>query len=113
MTGGVLWAGRGGSAERVTLAGQAPATGSAVVSTREWGTAISLEVRGLTPGTSYGAWLADGSGKRVGAGTFRPLDDGTARLDLGASMTLDQAARLGVTALGGDDILVADLPADG
>jgi hypothetical protein len=112
VAGGVMWAGRSGGTERIALSGASPASGSATVAPREWGTAISLDLRGLTPGTSYGAWLADDAGKRVPAGTFRPLADGSARLDLGASLTLEQAARLGVTALGGDDVLVADLTAD-
>jgi hypothetical protein len=93
----------------VALSGRTPATGNATVSSQPWGTEITLDVRGLTPGKSYGAWLADVSGKRVPAGTFRPMADGTARLDLGASLALDQAGTVGVTELGGTDVLQADL----
>lgn len=98
--------------ETIALSGPTAATGLAVVSTQDWGTAITLDMRGLVPGTTYGAWLADGMGKRVPAGTFRPFSDGSVRLDLGASMSLDKAARVGVTALGGGgDVLTAPIPA--
>lgn len=98
--------------ERLALSGSTSATGSALVSSRAWGTAITLDVHGLDPGTAYGAWLADGAGKRVPAGTFRPLADGSVQLDLGASMPLGTAARIGVTALGGGgDVLTAGIPA--
>jgi anti-sigma-K factor RskA len=99
-----------GDGRQVALHGTTPATGRAVVSERGWGTAIILQVRGLNPGKTYGAWLADAKGQRVPAGTFRPMADGTARLDLGDSLSLDQAATIGVSALGVGDVLEADLP---
>jgi len=99
--------------ESLALSGSTSASGHAIVSSQDWGTAITLDVHGLVPGTAYGAWLADGTGKRVPAGTFRPQSDGTVRLDLGASMTLDVAAQVGVTALGGGgDVLTAAIPAE-
>jgi anti-sigma factor RsiW len=93
----------------VALTGTRPAAGSVEVSERRWGTALTLEVRGLTPGKSYGAWLADGSGERVGAGTFRPTADGSARVELAAALRLPDADTVGVTELGGDDVLRASL----
>lgn len=93
----------------VSLTGSTTATGDVLVSERGWGTAVRLDVRGLQPGRTYGAWLADGEGERMPAGTFRALADGTARLELGASMRLDEARSVGVTLLGGDDVLAADL----
>jgi hypothetical protein len=93
----------------VTLVGQGAAGGTVVLSPRDWGSALVLDVRGLAPGTAYGAWLADESGKRVPAGTFRPASDGSAHLNLGASLRPGDAATVGVTELGGDDVLRADL----
>jgi hypothetical protein len=93
----------------VTLVGQGAAGGSVVLSPRDWGSELVLDVRGLAPGKAYGAWLADESGKRVPAGTFRPASDGSARLNLGASLRPGDAATVGVTELGGDDVLRADL----
>jgi hypothetical protein len=93
----------------IALTGQASASGSAVVSERRWGTAITLDVHGLRPGKAYGAWLSDSKGQRVGAGTFRPTADGSAHLELGASLRLGQASWMGVTQLGGDDVLKAEL----
>jgi hypothetical protein len=93
----------------VTLIGQGAASGTVVLSPRDWGSELVLEVRGLAPGKAYGAWLADESGQRVPAGTFRPASDGSARLNLGASLGAGDAATVGVTELGGDDVLRADL----
>jgi hypothetical protein len=93
----------------VTLIGQGAAGGTVVVSQRDWGSELVLEVRGLAPGKAYGAWLADESGQRVPAGTFRPAGDGSARLNLGASLPPGDAATVGVTELGGEDVLRADL----
>lgn len=105
--------GRGGEVRTVTLAraDTAPgqAAGSVEVVSRSWGTALTVEVRGLRPGRTYGAWLADESGQRTPAGTFRAATDGTAELELGASLALDDVGSLGVTQLGGDDVLTADL----
>jgi hypothetical protein len=99
-----------GSNDRdVTLIGQGAAAGTVVLSQRDWGSALVLEVRGLAPGKAYGAWLADESGQRVPAGTFRPVSDGSARLNLGASLRPGDAATVGVTELGGKDVLRADL----
>jgi len=94
---------------QVPLVSTTGADGSVEVSSRGWGTALDLKVHGLTPGTSYGAWLADGSGDRVPAGSFRPGTDGSAHLDLSASMSLQDASAVGVTEIGGDDILTGDL----
>jgi hypothetical protein len=106
----VIAGGQDRSSDRdVTLIGQGAAGGSVVLSPRDWGSELVLDVRGLAPGKAYGAWLADESGQRVPAGTFRPASDGSARLNLGASLRPGDAATVGVTELGGDDVLRADL----
>lgn len=93
----------------IALTGRSAATGTAVVSERGWGTAISLDLHGLVPGRTYGAWLADRSGDRTSAGTFRPTADGSVRLDLAASLLLPDASVLGVTEIDGADVLRATL----
>jgi hypothetical protein len=109
--GGVVISGGGdNSSDRdVTLVGKGDASGSVVLSQRDWGSALVLEVRGLAPGKAYGAWLADESGQRVPAGTFRPTSDGSARLEGAASLRPGDAATVGVTELGGEDVLRATL----
>ena len=108
--GGVVTLRSDSGQREVVLSGATSAAGTADVSAQAWGTAITLKVSGLQPDRSYGAWLADGSGKRVGAGSFRPAADGTARLDLSASLPLDQAGVIGVTELSeGQDVLTARL----
>lgn len=92
----------------VRLVGAGPARGTALVTEREWGTAIDLTVSGLQPGQSYGAWLEDGSGERVPAGTFRATSGGAVRLELSALMPVQDAAAVGVTRLGGSDVLRYD-----
>lgn len=101
---------QGGSEGRdVAFVSRTSAWGSAVVSERGWGTAITIDVGGLKPGTTYGAWLADSKGDRVPAGTFKTLANGRVHLALAASMPLTEADRIGVTALDGGDVLTADL----
>lgn len=90
---------------QVTLLGSGGAHGSAVVERRDWGTAIMLNVRGLPPGR-YGAWLQDWSGQRAPAGTFKLGSDGATHLELSVLMRLDDAASVGVTRIGGRDVLM-------
>ena len=100
---------RGGDGRDVAFVGRSSAWGSAVVAERGWGTSIELDVGGLRPGRTYGAWLADRKGQRVPAGTFTPTADGRAHLRLGASMTLTEAGAVGVSQLDGGDVLTAEL----
>ncbi len=108
--GGVVVATRGGDdvGRQVVLAGQGSAVGTAVVTKRPWGTAIVLTVRGLQPDKPYGAWLETRSGDRVPAGTFTPASGGSLRLDLSALLPIGDAAAVGVTQLGGEDVLRHD-----
>jgi Anti-sigma-K factor rskA/Putative zinc-finger len=98
---------KAGTGAQVTLLGSGAAKGTAVVEQRDWGTAIMLNVRGLPPGR-YGAWLQDWSGQRAPAGTFKLGSDGTTHLELSVLMRLQDAAVLGVTRLGGRDVLTHD-----
>ena len=113
VAGSLVLTGRGGGPRdrRVALIGRPGVAGSVAVSPQRWGTALVLDLRGLTPGRPYGAWLADRSGKRTPAGTFTATDDGSAKLDLGAALPLAEAGAVGVTGLGdGVDVLQAALP---
>jgi anti-sigma-K factor RskA len=110
VTGGLTLLGRGGDGQQVTLSGPAGAHASARLDQRSWGTAVQLKAGGLKPGTAYGAWLAYPDGRRVGAGTFVAQSDGSAEVDLTAALSLEQSATLGVTALGGSDVMAVRLP---
>ncbi len=109
VTGGLALVGRGGQDRVVTLTGVAGAHASARLDQRSWGTAVTLEAAGLRPGTAYGAWLAYPDGRRVGAGTFVAQPDGSATVDLSAALPLDQTATIGVTVLGGTDVMAVNL----
>jgi hypothetical protein len=111
VVGALVTGGDDNDGRDIALTSQSSAWGKAMVAERGWGTAISLDLGGLKPGETYGAWLADSKGERVPAGTFRPTANGTVHLDLGASMTLTQASTMGVTQRGGADVLTADLGA--
>jgi hypothetical protein len=88
--------------------GAAATSGEAGLVERSWGTHVTLELEGLTPGTDYGAWLERADGSRVLAGTFRA--DGTSiRLTLGAALPLDEGRAVGVSTLDGQDVLRAEL----
>lgn len=91
--------------ETVRLVNATGANARVVLDQRTWGTAITLEVRGLQPGATYGAWLARPDGKRVPAGSFRTDESGWAQLELGAALSRSDSGSLGVTALGGADVL--------
>ena len=71
---------------------------------------------GLDPGAVYGVWLARADGTRSSAGTFRPGDDGAARLSLSVGLPLDAGATVGVSRLpaepGGDVVDVLTAPLD-
>lgn len=110
VTGGLALVGRGGDDRVVSLNGAGGAHASARLDQRSWGTAVRLQAAGLKPGTAYGAWLAYPDGRRVGAGTFVAQPDGSATVDLSAALPLDRTATLGVTVLGGTDVMAVNLP---
>ncbi|MCW2601695.1 MAG: hypothetical protein JWM02_3524 [Frankiales bacterium] len=95
--------------QTLRLAGTSGASGRVVLDGRSWGTAISLEVRGLDPHLTYGAWLARPDGQRVSAGSFRPDAQGAAKLELGAALARSDIGSMGVTPLGGADVLSTKL----
>lgn len=95
--------------EVIQLQNASGASARVLLGQRAWGTALSLEVRGLDPLRTYGAWLAGRDGHRVPAGTFRPDARGWAQLELGAALRRSDSASIGLTALGGTDVLQTSL----
>jgi hypothetical protein len=93
---------------RVELAG-AGVTGWAELAPDARGTRIDLEVSGLPAGHAYGVWLEDARGARVPAGSFRPAPGGETHLVLNAGLPLELSRAIGVTQLGGDDLVRRDL----
>jgi hypothetical protein len=85
----------------VTLSGAADVSGSAVVTPRDWGTAIDLTVAGLDPAETYGAWMERTDGGRVGVGTFRPTTTAAVRVALSTSQPLAGTRAVGVSLLPG------------
>lgn len=83
----------------VRLDGTPGSAGRAVLDARRWGTAISLEVRGLDPSARYGVWLAAADGGRVPAGSFRPTTAGTVELQLASALPLASGRVIGVSRL--------------
>ncbi len=110
VTGGAVFALRA-HGERVLLAGPGIGRGTAVLVEQGYGTSIALDVSGLQPGGTYGAWLARPDGRRLPAGSFRAGVDGRASVRLSVALPLRDAAVAGVTRLGGEDVMTVDLPA--
>jgi hypothetical protein len=69
---------------------------------------VTLDLRGLTPGTTYGAWLERADGSRVLAGTFR-ADRPRVELTLTAALPLAEGRAVGVSTVDGQDVLRAEL----
>jgi anti-sigma factor RsiW len=105
----LLLPGRAPGGERVALTGPAGTGGVVRVEARGWGSALTLDVHGLAPGRTYGAWLADGASQRVPAGTFRATASGAAHLDLSAALRVPDTRTVGVTEIGGGDVLLGRL----
>jgi hypothetical protein len=83
-------------------------SGDADLAERAWGTQVSLDLSGLTPGTDYVAWLERPDGSRVPAGSFH-ADGSTVRLTLAAALPLDEGSAVGVSTIEGEDVLRASL----
>ncbi len=111
---GVLLGGRAAPGQRVALTGAAgpsnaglrTAGGDVRVEARGWGSALTLDVHGLAPGRTYGAWLADGARHRLPAGTFRATAAGSAHLVLASALREPDTRTIGITELGGADVLL-------
>lgn len=102
---------RGDDSLRRELAsvGGAAAAGDATLEARARSTTMRLELAGLTPGTTYGAWLERADGSRVVAGTFKPADDRIA-ITLSVSIPLREGSAVGVSSVdAGKDVLRAEL----
>lgn len=103
-----------GFERELALTGTGNVSATAALDERSWGTRIDLDVRGLTPGETYGAWLERPDGSRVGAGTFRPGADGRVAVVLTAGLPLGETDAVGVSWIAGEeraDILRAELSA--
>jgi len=103
---GPLSSGRTPRGTQVTLSGSGGAGGAVRVGARAWGSALTLDVHGLTPGRTYGAWLADGTSHRLPAGTFRATARGSAHLDLASALRAPDTRTVGVNEIGGRDVLL-------
>lgn len=82
---------------------------SAVLDETRAGVEVHLEVEGLEPGT-YGVWMEGYGGDRFPAGTFEVTGAGAVEGDFLAAWRRDECRTLGVTRLGGEDVLVQELP---
>ena len=71
----------------------------ATLSPRPWGSEISLQVRGITPGTRCHVWLRRGDGARVDAGSFRyRYEGGSDGAALSSSLRPSRARSIAVRA---------------
>ena len=103
----VALGGEGGSGSKPVAAPQRVAFAStprgveigASLAPRPWGSEISLQVRGITPGTRCEVWLRKNDGTRVAAGTFRyRYEGGSDAAALSASLRPSQARSIAVRA---------------
>jgi hypothetical protein len=71
----------------------------ATLSPRPWGSEISLQVRGITPGTRCQVWLRRPDGRRVDAGSFRyRYEGGSDAAALSSSLRPSRARSIAVRA---------------
>lgn len=96
----------GSEVVRVELAGDV-LTGDAELVAREWGTEVTLELRGMERDAVYWLWLSSDDGDRVVAGTLTGVD-GTATAVLASALPLDDARRIWLT--DEDEAVVLDAP---
>jgi Anti-sigma-K factor rskA, C-terminal len=93
-----------------SVAGSEPdVSGTATVTGRAWGTEVNLVIEGTDPGTVYRVWLADGSGQRTSAGTFRGADR-TLNVTVASALPLPQATIIGMTTETADPLVVVPVP---
>jgi anti-sigma factor RsiW len=119
MLGGVGWVissrgappGEDGTAVVfASIAGSEPQlSGTATVTGRAWGTEVNLVIEGTDPGTVYRVWLADGSGQRTPAGTFRGADR-TLKVTVASALPLPQATSIGMTTETADPLVLVPVP---
>jgi anti-sigma factor RsiW len=103
----VAFGGSGGSPSQPAGASQRVAFTStprgveigASLSPRPWGSEISLQVRGITPGTRCEVWLRKADGSRVNAGSFRyRYEGGSDGAALSAAVRPSEARSIAVRA---------------
>jgi hypothetical protein len=88
---------------------QATAPIHATLTSRPWGTEIRLDVRGLPEGESYDVWLREADDDRYAAGSFTAVADGD-DVVLSSSLTLGDAAGIGISDGAGETMLYGHLP---
>jgi hypothetical protein len=93
---------------RLVAVGPAAISADARLVERSWGTSVTINANGLSPGITYGAWLERADGSRVPAGTFRAETDRVV-VTLAAALPLDEGRAVGVSTLDGTDVLRAPL----
>ena len=71
----------------------------ATLQPRPWGSEISVQVRGITPGTRCEVWLRRADGTRVPAGSFRyRYEGGSDEAALSSALRPSQARAIGIRA---------------
>lgn len=84
-------------------------SGTATVTGRAWGTEVVLVVEGTEPGAIYRVWLADGSGQRTPAGTFRGADRALT-VTVASALPRPQATSIGMTTEAADPLVLVTVP---
>jgi hypothetical protein len=92
-------------AHAITMVGVEGVRGTAELTAEPWGTAITLDVAGLTDGEAYWLWLTGDDGRRVVAGSLRGTG-GEARAEFASALPADDARRIWLT--DDDDRVVLD-----
>jgi hypothetical protein len=79
--------------------------GGATLQAQSWGTQISLDVEGFTPGERYGVWLERADGSRVGAGTFTGVRNTQITVALSSALASSEAVAIGISEVEGDTVV--------
>ena len=93
------------------VGGSTRATGTVAFEARPWGTQLSLQLSGLTPGQPLLAYVEPLRGSKLAVGSWRPVSRGEEVVELAAMLPMGSIRQLVVETSTGRPLLVASRPA--
>lgn len=95
----------------VALRGVPGVSASAVLVEKSWGTSLTIEERGLTPGQTYTVSMANEQGRWWTAGSYRTTGSGSVEATMACAAQFDSIEVIKVTDPSGRAVLSSDLKA--
>ena len=93
------------------VGGSTRATGTVAFQARPWGTQLSLQMSGLSPGQPLLAYVEPLRGSKLEVGSWRPVGRGQEVVELAAMLPIHSIRQLVVETSTGRTLLVASRPA--